>query len=296
MNEDQVKTANDMEAARWGDDFPIDQLDVPYTREEPTLESKKGEQTQTTDDDNEEEDEEDESLDLAPVEQVDKSEDPGSYVPKDYSFKVTIAGGKEVTISSPKEAESIADNPDNFETPKQLMDFLNKSNKLERNLEHDQDDWQRRRDAYDAKVQSVTERQTVVNNLSNEIEYLGNKGLLPKIPAEYKDADWSDAEVRKQTGVKEAIGLINYMTKENTRREKAGISPISSALDALNAFNQDKERKEAVKHSKEAGESRKVAGARIAGVSAGSEGGYTAPKGIAVGNPNVLKRGRVDWE
>jgi hypothetical protein len=51
-------------------------------------------------------------------------QDPGEYTPADYSFEVTLKDGKTVKVASAEEADKIAEDPDNFETPAQLSQFL----------------------------------------------------------------------------------------------------------------------------------------------------------------------------
>jgi hypothetical protein len=121
------------------------------------------------------------------------------------------------------------------------------------------------------------------------------RGYIPKIDPKYLDADWSDPGIAKQDGVKEQIELLNYMVKENEARLKAKVKPLVSIVDTFNAWQLDTGRQKEEAEAKAAAEARKEAGARVAGVSPSSQGSYV-PKGIAVGNPNVLKRGASVWD
>lgn len=290
VTEEQVKTANEKEMARWENDFPEEQLQVKYKAEDTEEPAKVETEEESTDSDDEDEVEyETPELDVT-------TPDPGQYVAADYSFEVTLKDGKTIKVGSPDEAEKIADDPDNFTTPKQLMDFLNKQNKMQRNLDRDHDQWQSKREKFDAEMNVATERAETISSIASEFKYLVSKNLLPPVAKEFQDADWSDPEVAKQPGVKEQVELLNYMAKENQRRQEAGVKPLASALDAHNSWLLDTERKERAKATREAGEARKVAGARVAGVSSSPVSGSNIPKGIAVGNKNVLKRNVAIWD
>lgn len=279
-SEEQLAQVRAQEDARWQDDFPEEQLQVPYKREE--TDAKGADKTAEEDEQHSE-----------PVSVV-TTEDPGEYKPADYSFEVTLKDGKTVKVSTPEEAEKIADDPDNFETPKQLMDFINKQNKMVRNLDRDYDKWESQKKTYDEQVATEKERQETVQNLANGFEYLIAKGLMPKIDPADAVADWSNPEIAKHAGVKEHIELINYMTKENEARQKAGIPVLSSALDAYNAWKLENAGKQEEEERKTAGEQRRAAGARVAPVSSGSTGAYV-PKGISVGRV-MPQRSAAIWE
>lgn len=296
--EEQVKAANEAEAARWEGDFKDEDLVIPYKREVSTDEVAAADETSTngTATDTEEVD------DYTAPTPVTTVNDPGDYKPADYSFEVTLKDGKSVKVATTEEAEKIADDPDNFETPKQLMDFINKQNKMNRNLDRDREKWEAQKKAYDEQQEAEKQRYETVNSYVGEFQYLVNKGLMPAVDKKYETADWSDPEVAKQPGVKEQLALLNYMTKENAARTKAGVKPITSIVDAFNAWQMDSGRQqaEAKKKAKEeadraAIQARKTASARVASVSAGQQGVY-APKGIAVGNPRALDQNVSVWD
>lgn len=286
----QVKSAQDAENARWQDDFPEEDLKIPYKKE---AEEKK-EEEETAEEGKETGEEEVVETHEAPLPVV-TTEDPGEYKPDDYSFEVTLKDGKTAKVSTPEEAEKLADDPDNFETPKQLMDFINKQNKMNRSLDRDFEKYESQKKEYESQVEIENERQQVVQNLTNGFEYLIAKGLMPKLDPKDAVADWSDPEVAKHDGVKEQIALISYMTKENEARQKAGIPVLGSALDAFNAWKLETGNTKDEEEKKAAATQRKAAGARVAGVSPSQQGSYV-PKGIAVGNPNVLRRGAAVWD
>jgi hypothetical protein len=292
--EEQVQAANAAQDAKWQDDFKEEDLAIPYKREESAEEgdkkteedSKTTEQTVTTPEVEEDVDE---------PEQVVTMEDPGDFTPADYSFEVTLKDGKTVKVNTPEEADKLAEDPDNFETPKQLMEFITKSNKMQRNLDRDHDEWESKKKTYDAQVEESEKRRETTEQYVSEFAYLVKKGVLPKIEEKYLTADWSDPEVAKQPGVKEQVELLNYMVTENKERKKAGVKPLESIVDTYNAWVQDTSVKKSQEQARAAGEARKTAGARVAGVSAAEQVPYV-PKGIAVGNPNVFKRGAAVWD
>jgi len=292
--EEQVKTANDAELAKWEDDFDEADLNVPASKEDKDAQ-RTDEKTEEEPKDGDAADDEEEPAavysDPAPVVTI---ADPGDYTPADYSFEVTLKDGKTVKVSTPEEAEKLADDPDNFETPKQLMDFINKQNKMNHNLDRDHDKWEADKSKFDEQTAIEAERQEKVDSLVKGFEYLVSKGFLPKVAEPDLTADWSDPEIAKHDGVKEQVALMNYMVKENKNREKAGVPLLNSALDAYNAWQLDTSRQRAEAEHKADGEARKTAGARVAGVSPAAQAPYV-PKGISVGR-TLNFRGGADWE
>lgn len=284
---EQVKTANEMEMAKWENDFPEDQLKVSYKAEDAKDDKV---QEETTDEPDEEVEEFEE-----PVSNV-TATDPGEYRAADYSFTAVNKDGKTVTIKTPDEADTFAEDDENFKSAKALKDFLRLSQRMENNLEQDHKNWENQTRDFQEQSALAKSQIDTVNNFANEFEYLIDKGLLPKVAQEYKDADWSDPEVRKQPGVKEQSALLSYFVKENKVRESKGISPLSSIVDAYNSYQLDESRKNKEKATKAAGEARKAASSRIAGVSPSPVSASNIPKGIAVGNKNVLKRNAAVWD
>lgn len=294
--EDQVKEANAAEEAKWQGDFPEENLTIPYKREDDAKGDDKPKDTEEPKNDAPKDEEEaTQAATYSDPEPLVTVDDPGEFKPADYSFEVTLKDGKSVKVSTPEEAEKLADDPENFETPKQLMDFINKQNKMNTKLDKDRSDYDKQKAEFDSQSDAEASRQTNIANFTAEFQYLTTKGLMPKIPKEYMDADWSDPEIAKQPGVKEQIELLDYMVKENETRQKAKVQPLTSIVDAYNAWQLDTGRQKRETEAKEAGEARKAAGAKVAGVSPSSQGAYV-PKGIAVGNPNVLKRGAAVWD
>lgn len=299
--EEQVKEANEAREKHWQGDFSEEDLKVPYKREVEDAEKKEktepktdGEDNSSTDGDagdSDNDSSEETYSEPAPVVTV---QDPGEYKAADYSFDAILADGKSVKITTPEDAERLSEDPDNFKTPKQLLDFIKKTTQMQSKLDKDYSDWQLQKNNFEAQKQTEAERRDTVTSVANEISYLVGKGKLPKVAAQYASADWSDPEVAKQTGVKEQMALLIYMNKENAIRAKAGIKPFGP-VDALTAMQNDKAEQDKITARKAAGEARKSAGAKVAGVSPAQTGTYV-PKGIAVGNPNIMKRGQAVWD
>jgi len=288
--EEQVKAANEAEFKSWDGDFKEEDLVIPYKRE--SSEEKKADEPAKDEAKADEPVVEEEVY--ADPEPVVTLEDPGDFTPNDYSFEIII-DGKAHKVSSVDDAEKLAqENAENLDA-KQIITLMSKATRIDIKTERDKEEWQKSKDAYTKQVEAQNERQSTVDNLANEFEYLVSEGALPAVAAEYKGADWSDPEVAKQPGVKEQIELLNYMVKTNQKRAKANIKPITSVVDAFNAMQADKGRKTEADTTKAAGEARKAAGARVASVSAAQQGSYV-PKGIAVGDPNKLKRSEAIWD
>lgn len=304
-----AKAASDAEMAKWEGDFKEDDLTVKYKRDDKNDENNTnsdGQDTSSTDS----EDESTEGEDASDEEEVETysepepvvtMQDPGEYMPADYSFEATLADGKSVTVKSPEEAEKLAEDPDNFETPKQLMDFIRKSTSMTSKLERDEEKHTEAKAKYDEQQATHAQQIETVNGYFKEFNYLVSKGLLPEVPKKYQTANWQDPEVAKQPEVKAHTAVLNYMAKENTERAKAGVPVLGSVIDAFNAMQNDPANKEASdEKAKEAADkkaadvARKAAGARVAGSSPASQGSYV-PKGIAVGKV-MSQRSAAIWD
>ena len=298
--EDQVKAANEAEMARWEGDFPEEDLTIPYKQEDAVEEKQPIDKSKGVEDDDGGDKSGDGAGDVEEAEQystpepVVTVEDPGEYKAADHSFEVTLKDGKTVKISTPEDAEKLADDPENFETPKQLMDFINKQNKMNRSLEKDYEKWESQHKTFEDQTAEAEKRQENVENIVKGFTYLIKKGKLPAVADEYLNADWSDPEIAKQTGVKEQVELLNYMTKENKDRESAGLPPFATVVDAYNAWMDDEKVKQKSEAERAAGEARKTASARVAGVSPAQQGTYV-PKGIAVGRV-LPQRSAAVWD
>ena len=292
---EQVKAANEAELARWEDDFPEKDLKVPFSRDDKEDDKKTDDEGDDKGDKDGEELEAPEDIDYTEPEPIVKTEDPGEFKPGDYSFTVETLDGVKTKITSPEQAEEYADaNADNLSASQQIK-LVRNATTMESKLAREQEKWDTQKAKFDSESQVDQERQDNIQNFANEIQYMITKGLLPAIPTEYATADWSDPDVAKQPGVKEQIELVNYMTKENNVRAKVGVKPFASMIDAYNDMVREQGKDEKKESKERSDKARKEVAAKVTAPSASSEG-IQAPKGIAVGNPNVFKRNSAIWE
>lgn len=289
--ENQVPTPGSMQDTQWQPDFKEEDLVVPYKREDKdeTAEDAEGEDAgaegESEDDGGEEQ--------VAEPSPVVTAQNPGEYQPKDYSFEIEI-DGKTHTVDSPQKAEQLGEEYADKLTAKQLFALISKGSKIDLKQERDKEEYDKLKTTYDAQVQTEAQRQDTVNGIASEFDYLVSKNLLPAVSKENQEANWSDPEIAKQPGVKEQLELLAYMTRENAIRVKAGVKPMTSIVDAYNAWSLDATRQKRVVANKAAGEARKAAGSRVAGVAPTQSAPYV-PQGIAVGRTGVFDRGNVDW-
>lgn len=218
--------------------------------------------------------------------------DPGEFTPQDYSFNITIKG-KPVKVATPEQAEELADDAENFDTPAQLLAFIRATQKMETGLETDKAAWERSKNAFTEQQQAEQQRQEQVNTISAEFNYLTQRGDLPPIAAEYQNANWTDPLVVAQPGVREQLALLKYMSAENDRRDKAGLKSKVSAIDAFNGWKIEEAKVKAEADKKNAGQQRRQASARVAGSSAAPVS--NRPKGISVGRVGNLNDLSAGW-
>lgn len=286
--EEQVQQSNAVEEAKWADDFSEEQLVIKSkpeeapkdeSPEEPKVEAKVEDETPIEFDE------------PAPIVTV---EDPGEYQPKDYSFEIEIKG-KTHKVDTAEKAAELAEEYAEELNAKQLVSLINKGTQIGLKQDRDRERYDELKAKYDEQTAEQEGRQESIAQLASEMEYLVAKGFMPEVEGQYKDADWSDPQVASQPGVKEQIELITYMTKENDTRAKAGVRPLTSIVDAYNAWQLDSNRVKEEQSRQAEAEARKVAGSRVAGVSASAQQPYVA-KGIAVGDPNKFRGNNSVWE
>lgn len=237
--------------------------------------------------DDEDDDDEEEELDNHEEFKVEiPSGDPGDFVPNDYSFEVTL-DGKTHKITSPEHAEEFADEHAEEFDAKSLLKFMRQASRMEDKLERDREEFETKKAAFEEQKRVAEEQQSTINNIANEITYLVSKGKLPKADPKFANADWSDPEIAKQPGVKEQVELLNFMRTENDARKKAGLAPLTSALDAFNAWQLERKDSDEDEQERRRAQARKKASSRVAGTSPAPVN-MKAPKGIAVGRAMSL--------
>lgn len=212
--------------------------------------------------------------------------DPGDFEPKDYAFEVTIydeegRNGKTVKISNIEQYEQLLEADSNFGSAASLMKAQRLATRMETNNERDLQEHEAKKAAYSTRAEAEQNRVDTLNRWQAEADYLISSGELPELEAGDKDANWGDPKIAAKPGVKAQIELLNLMSEENTRRQAAGIAPLTSLIDTAN-FKALKDMREGnTKVRKAAGEARKAAGAKVSGTQPNPIA--TQPKGVMVG-------------
>jgi hypothetical protein len=218
-------------------------------------------------------DDDDADGDLAEPEQItttDLPEDPGEFVPGDHSFDVVVYdenGEKPKVhhITNIDEWDKLVEGDPNFGSGAAMLKAQRQITKMENALDREREAYEAKKTKYDEAVAAQEANQKQLDGWSSEIAYLVSSGKLPKIANKYVNADWSDPEISKQDGVKEQLALIKYAQRESKLRVKAGLPPITSMIDAYNAWQLDKGNKATSDQTAERVAAVKAASARVAG-------------------------------
>lgn len=218
--------------------------------------------------------------------------DPGQFEPGDYAFEVTVydeegKSGRTRKITSIEQWDELLDSDPNLGTGTAMARALRLANKMETGIDRDKASWEAKKATYDQEIARLEAQTKATETMAAEMDYLVERGDLPKIASQYKNADWSDPDVAKQPGVKEQLALLDYMRTENNRRAKRNLTPMRSVLEAFNAFTIDENKKTAIDAKAKADKARKTAGAKVAGASPNPT--RTAPPGISVGRGGSLE-------
>lgn len=241
------------------------------------------------------------------AEDVIEIEDPGQFTPADYSFEVTTYSedkdgnatkSKTVKVTSIAQWEELLADDPNLGSSLAVNKAFRAAQKMESNLESDQKAHEAKKSEYDKAVSDQAQNEATTNAWAAEINYLEERGDLPKVPAKFKNVPWigqnADQEALKDDSVKAQIELLEYMRKENTKRRKLGLSNLGPEA-AFNARLRDTRQKKSDDTKKKSEVARKEAGARIAGSSPNPV--TVAPKGIAVGVGGSLRDlGNTSWQ
>lgn len=220
-------------------------------------------------------------------------QDPGEFTPTDRSFEVTVYDAESKNpqtrkINSPEEWDQLLQGDPNLGSAAALLRAERAAAKMDIGAEREKADWEKSKQEYDQATEAEQQRTEALNTMANEMVYLVNRGELPAAAAEYQSntSDWRTPEAQKDPGVKAQTELLDYMRDENNARTRAGLKPMTSVLDAWNAFQLDQSKKTAETAKTRAAEARKAAGARISGTNSAPVN--VAPKGIMVGRPGAL--------
>lgn len=223
--------------------------------------------------------------------------DPGEYIPNDYSFDVTIydaegKNGKTVTIKSIEQWDDLINTEPNFGNAGAVLKAQRLATKMETGLERDLAEYNKAKKAYDQEVEAVQAREARLNDIVNGMQYLEDKGYVLKVPNKYRN-NWDTEEAKQNDAVKQQRSIINFWNKENAERAKNNLPPIPNILDAFNAWDVDNRRKQQARQEVQNRNARKAAGARVASPSAGVN--TTAPSNISVGRVNGLDAFSTGW-
>lgn len=278
----------------WGNDIRIIEPDMKLSDYETPEEDETGE------DDDEIVDEDNVALPVVPAPLIDV-EDPGEYVPKDYSFEVTVydaegKNGRAVKIESVDQFDKLLEDDANFGTAAALMKADRQAARLEASSERDKASHQEKKDKFDEAKKNGEADQAAAQMLVNEVNYLTERGDLPKVDAKYINADWNDPEVAKQPGVREQLEVINTMVRESNLRAKAGLPKVTSFLEGHRIWAEQQRTKRSTATKAKAGEARKAAGARVAGTTPSPTN--ATPAGLRVGRGGSLKDlgAQTNWD
>lgn len=218
-----------------------------------------------------------------------KAEDPGDFVPADYSFEVTTTDGKTHTINSPQEAQALAaklDDDPALITASQFLHLGSKTALMEQGIVSDRKVYDEQKQAHETEANKAKVQDEQLSQWQNEISYLRQKGDLPAITDALNGADWTDPKVASQPGVKETLELFKWMEGENDKRRAAGLAPDTSVVSAHTAMQL-----EAIKSQNQDEVSREKGSARSKGSMVGGQSPHipsNAPKDSIIGTPGTI--------
>ncbi len=219
--------------------------------------------------------------------------DPGEFTPGDYSFEVTVfdaegKNGKAVKVTSLDQWDELLESDPNLGNSAAVARAFRAQSKMERGQEDDKKAYDKQKVEYDQAVTDAGAREAQTEQWGKELDYLVAKGELPPMPKEFhvSTANWADPTVKAQPAVKAQLQLLDYFRAENASRQKAGLTPMSSLLDAYQGFAREQEKTQAKADRQQTNETRRNMGAKVA--ASAPRPATTAPKGISVGRTGLL--------
>lgn len=199
--------------------------------------------------------------------------DPGAFVPQgDYGFEVTTLDGKKVVINSPEEAEAFAgrlDSEDGVLSASQFMEFNRKVAKMDRGIEGEQAQFQADKAQYDKEQAQEQVKNDQITQWSNELRYLETKGSLPPIPKAIDVPGGWEANP-EDPGVKARMEIFKWMETENKARRDAGLTEVTSTLDAQRMMQSETAQSEEDTAIKTERATRQAKGRMVSGGSSGT--------------------------
>lgn len=199
--------------------------------------------------------------------------DPGAFVPTgDYGFEVTTIDGKKVVINSPEEAEAFAnrlDSEDGVLSASQFMEFNRKVAKMDRGIEGEQAKFETDKVEFDRQQNVEKVKNEQITQWSNELRYLETKGNLPPIPKAIDVPGGWEANP-DDPGVKARMEIFKWMETENTTRRDAGLTEVTSALDAQRMMQSEAAQTQEDTQDKADRSTRQAKGRMVSGSSSGT--------------------------
>lgn len=163
-------------------------------------------------------------------------EDPGDFKPGDHSFTITVNGTR-TKVSSVEQADQLAEDPDAFKDAKQLIRFMDKRSDMRQGIAEDRKAYEEQKAKFEGEQQLETIRNERLSTWANELDYLTSRGDIPGVKPEFNTQEaglkWS-TEFKDEPGVKERLAIMDYMEKESANRQKAGLPPMTSMIEAHN--------------------------------------------------------------
>lgn len=214
--------------------------------------------------------------------------DPGEFVPNDYSFDIKLADGSTVKINTPEDIENLGADVE-FASASDLIKTQANYTRMLTGIENDKKAYDAEKSAFDTNQEQVQQQEQFISGIESGMGYLESNGSLPPVPTQYENADWTDPEVAKQPGVKERVAIIEYMATENAKRNKAGVPPINSVLDAFNAMELAGLKEANTVKANAAKAATKARGAMVGGESTQSQGATNIPDNMIVGSGGNIR-------
>ncbi len=217
-------------------------------------------------------------------------EDPGEFVPNDYSFEITTFDSegrnpKTTTIHSPQDWERLIDQEPNFGGVSAFSKAQAKATRMQLSLERDEREHKAKQEAYEAEKKTTEEMEASAESIINGILYLEERGDLPKVPDQFRD-DWDSPEAKENEAVKEQMKFLSYMRDENDRRLRAGLPIFSSVIDAHNAYQLDQIREDQKATRARQNQARRTVASRVGSQSPAPAS--ASPPGMIVGRGGSL--------
>lgn len=202
--------------------------------------------------------------------------DPGDFKPNDHSYEVTLTDGKTRKVTTPEEADALAEeldaNPE-LVNAKLLLELSRKSVTMEQGIAADKQKYDADKQTFEADSTSRENIARTAQQIESGVKFLETKGLIPpvdpKLDTEENGKLWQTS-LKDETGIKERMELMAYMAENNKARAEVGLEPTFDAVGAYHQMKAEQAVTSANNADKKDAETRKKKGAMI-----GSQAAYT---------------------